>query len=132
METVVLLVRVLDSESGVVDLGSTPLVVPQFYALSNAIDGSVLSIRTGADLVCTVRLMTSDTNVPALGQLVKEDSTQRKSRSTSYSFTPVLSHQRVHLNYLNCRLKSNNSNDDCGLKLNTVYLQYETFFGSEC
>ncbi|KAG7232387.1 hypothetical protein INR49_008916, partial [Caranx melampygus] len=69
VETVVLLVRVLDSESSVMDLGSAPLVVPQFYGLSNAIDSSVLSIRTGANLVCTVRLMTSDTNVPALGQL---------------------------------------------------------------
>uniref|UniRef100_A0A8P4KJE7 Fras1 related extracellular matrix 1b n=1 Tax=Dicentrarchus labrax TaxID=13489 RepID=A0A8P4KJE7_DICLA len=62
-----------------VDLGSAPLVVPQFYGLSNAIDSSVLNIRTTADLVCIVRLMTTDTSVPALGQLVREeDSTQRK------------------------------------------------------
>ncbi|XP_070688078.1 FRAS1-related extracellular matrix protein 1b [Pempheris klunzingeri] len=83
LETLVLPVRVVDSGSGVVELGSAPLVVPQFYGLSNAIDGSVLKIQTTAELLCTVRLMTTDTNVPALGQLVREeDSTQRKGRET--------------------------------------------------
>lgn len=79
VEAVVLPVRVMDSDSGVVELGSTPLVVPQFYGLSNTIDSSILNIRTTADMVCIVRLMTTDTNVPALGQLVmEEDSKQRK------------------------------------------------------
>lgn len=83
VETVLLSVRVVDSGSGVVELGSAPLVVPEFYALSNTIDSSILNIRTAADLVCTVRLMTTDTGVPALGQLVREaDSTQRKGTST--------------------------------------------------
>ncbi|CAB1450533.1 unnamed protein product [Pleuronectes platessa] len=71
VETLVLLVRVLDSGSAV------------FYALSNAIDGSVLSIRTSGDLVCTVRLTTGATRVPALGQLVREeDAALRKGRET--------------------------------------------------
>ncbi|KAM7012171.1 LOW QUALITY PROTEIN: FRAS1-related extracellular matrix protein 1b [Tautogolabrus adspersus] len=84
VETVVLQVRVVDSGSRVVELGSAPLVVPQFYGLSNAIDSSVLNIRTTADLICIVRLMTTDTNVPALGQLVREEeSTQRKGRETA-------------------------------------------------
>ncbi|XP_040896305.1 FRAS1-related extracellular matrix protein 1b isoform X2 [Toxotes jaculatrix] len=83
VETVVLMVRVVDSGSGVVELGSAPLVVPQFYGLSNTINSSVLRITTTADLVCTIRLMSTDTNVPALGQLVREeDSTQRKGRET--------------------------------------------------
>ncbi|XP_071380336.1 FRAS1-related extracellular matrix protein 1b [Centroberyx affinis] len=83
MESVVLLVRVLESRSGLVELGSVPLVVPQFYGLSNTIDGSVLSIRTRPDLACTVRLMT-DTSAPSLGQLVtEEDSAQRKGREVA-------------------------------------------------
>ncbi|KAM4629862.1 FRAS1-related extracellular matrix protein 1b [Polymixia lowei] len=83
VETVVLTVRVVDPRSSLVELGSTPLVVPQFYGLSNAIDSTVLSIKSQADVACTVRLMTSDTSVPSLGQLVKEeDSTQRKGRET--------------------------------------------------
>lgn len=69
------------SESRVVELGSTPLVVPQFLGLSNAIDSSVLTIRTLGDLVCTVRLMNSDTNVPTVGRLVQEDTLQRKGMS---------------------------------------------------
>nr|XP_043900470.1 FRAS1-related extracellular matrix protein 1-like [Solea senegalensis] len=85
VETVVLPVRVLDSGPGVVELGSVPLVVPQFYALSNAIDGSVLRIATSDDVVCTVRLLTADANVPALGQLVREeeDAVLRKGRETA-------------------------------------------------
>uniref|UniRef100_A0A3Q3W4V2 C-type lectin domain-containing protein n=1 Tax=Mola mola TaxID=94237 RepID=A0A3Q3W4V2_MOLML len=79
VETVVLPVRVVDSDSDLVELGSTPLVVPHFHGLSNAIDSQVLNIRTTADRVCIIRLMTSDTSVPALGQLVREeDGAQRK------------------------------------------------------
>ncbi|XP_034738010.1 FRAS1-related extracellular matrix protein 1b, partial [Etheostoma cragini] len=84
VETLVLPVRVVDSGSGVVQLGSAPLVVPLFYGLSNTINASVLQIRTLADQVCTVRLMTGDVGVPALGQLVREeDATQRKGRGTA-------------------------------------------------
>uniref|UniRef100_A0A3Q3R891 FRAS1-related extracellular matrix protein N-terminal domain-containing protein n=1 Tax=Monopterus albus TaxID=43700 RepID=A0A3Q3R891_MONAL len=79
VEMVVLLVRVVDSGPGAVALGSAPLVVPQFYGLSNTIDSAVLNITTRADLLCTVRLITTDTSVPALGRLVtEEDSIQRK------------------------------------------------------
>uniref|UniRef100_A0A3P9DAJ5 Fras1 related extracellular matrix 1b n=1 Tax=Maylandia zebra TaxID=106582 RepID=A0A3P9DAJ5_9CICH len=84
VETVILRVRVVDSGAGVVALGSAPLVVPQFYGLSNAINGSVLNIRAAPDLVCTVRLLTADTSVPAAGRLVREeDSTQRKGRQAT-------------------------------------------------
>ncbi|TDH08959.1 hypothetical protein EPR50_G00103540 [Perca flavescens] len=84
VETLVLPVRVVDSVSGVVRLGSAPLVVPEFYGLSNAIDGSVLDIRAAPELVCSVRLMTGDIIVPALGQLVREeDAMQRKGRETA-------------------------------------------------
>uniref|UniRef100_A0A3B5APF7 FRAS1-related extracellular matrix protein 1-like n=1 Tax=Stegastes partitus TaxID=144197 RepID=A0A3B5APF7_9TELE len=72
VQTVVLKIRVLDSGSGVVELGSVPLVVPQFYSLSNAIDGSVLNIRTSG-LICSVRLINTDISVPAVGQLVREE-----------------------------------------------------------
>lgn len=73
METVVLPVRVVDSGSGLVVLGSTPLLVPQAYGLSNVIDTDVLKIQTRGDLICTVRLLDSDTGVPGLGQLVREE-----------------------------------------------------------
>ncbi|XP_028254832.1 FRAS1-related extracellular matrix protein 1b isoform X2 [Parambassis ranga] len=89
VETVVLVVRVVDSGSSVVELGSTPLVVPEFYGLSNPINGSVLNIRTTPDLVCTVRLMTTDISVPAVGRLVREEeSTQRKGRQAAAALCP--------------------------------------------
>lgn len=80
VQKMVLSVRVVESDAAVVQLGRSPLVVPQFYSLSNDIDSSVLIIRTRADLVCTVRLISTDTGFPALGQLVR-DSTQRKGTS---------------------------------------------------
>uniref|UniRef100_A0A4W5RFZ9 Fras1 related extracellular matrix 1b n=1 Tax=Hucho hucho TaxID=62062 RepID=A0A4W5RFZ9_9TELE len=73
VETVVLRMIVVEPESSLVELGSTPLVVPQFYGLSNAIDGGVLSIRSQPDVACTVRLLTPETSVPSLGQLVTEE-----------------------------------------------------------
>ncbi|XP_067085731.1 FRAS1-related extracellular matrix protein 1b [Osmerus mordax] len=96
METVRLRVVVVEPTDSLVELGSTPLVVPLFYGLSNAIDGSVLTIRSRPDVACTVRLMTSETSAPSLGQLVTEedshsqhasglqqhDSAQRKGRQT--------------------------------------------------
>uniref|UniRef100_A0A3P8UIS6 Fras1 related extracellular matrix 1b n=1 Tax=Cynoglossus semilaevis TaxID=244447 RepID=A0A3P8UIS6_CYNSE len=73
VEKVFVTVRVVDSGSGLVELGTAPLVVPYFYALSNAINNSVLHIRTRTATVCTVRLLTTDINAPALGQLVREE-----------------------------------------------------------
>lgn len=79
VETVVLTLRVVNSDSDLVELGSNPLVVPLFYGLSNAIDSQVLNIRTTADRVCIIRLMKGETSVPALGQLVREEEgAQRK------------------------------------------------------
>lgn len=73
VEMVVLRMIVVEPGSSLVELGSTPLVVPQFYGLSNAIDGGVLSIRSQPDVACTVRLLTPETSVPSLGQLVTEE-----------------------------------------------------------
>lgn len=85
METVMLSVRVVEPRNSLMELGSTPLVVPQYYGLSNVIDGSVLSISNPSDVACTIRLMTSETSVPSLGQLVTEgDSGQRKGKPCVY------------------------------------------------
>uniref|UniRef100_A0A3Q2YK90 Fras1 related extracellular matrix 1b n=1 Tax=Hippocampus comes TaxID=109280 RepID=A0A3Q2YK90_HIPCM len=57
VESVVLRVRVVDRSPRLADLGPTPLVVPDFYALSNAIDGSVVNIGGRDGAACTVRLL---------------------------------------------------------------------------
>lgn len=70
---VVLQVRVVDEGSGVVQQGSTPLVVSGFFGLSNPINSTVVSIRVPEDLVCTIRLMAAETQFPMAGRLVREE-----------------------------------------------------------
>ncbi|XP_075901306.1 FRAS1-related extracellular matrix protein 1b isoform X1 [Nelusetta ayraudi] len=72
VETVVLQVKVLAPPPGAVQLTGRPLLVPHFYGLSNPIDRSVLHLQPPPHLLCTVRLVTSDLVVPALGRLVRE------------------------------------------------------------
>lgn len=72
METVVLQVKVLAPPPGAVQLTGRPLLVPHFYGLSNPIDRSVLHLQPPPHLLCSVRLVTSDLVVPALGRLVRE------------------------------------------------------------
>ncbi|KAM9831469.1 FRAS1-related extracellular matrix protein 1b [Neosynchiropus ocellatus] len=83
VETVILPVKVLDSMSSLVKFGSTPLVVSQFFGLSNTINSSVLTIPAAVNLVCTVRVMTTDVNMPALGQLVTEEDAQTSGREAA-------------------------------------------------
>lgn len=85
VEKVFVTVRVVDSGSGLVELGTAPLVVPYFYTLSNAINNSVLHIRTRTATVCTVRLLTTDINAPALGQLVREEDTAQRKGVTPHT-----------------------------------------------
>lgn len=64
--------RVLAPPPGTIQLTGRPLLVPHFQGLSNPIDRSVLHLQPPPHLLCTVRLMTSDLAVPALGRLVQE------------------------------------------------------------
>ncbi|XP_037105169.1 FRAS1-related extracellular matrix protein 1b isoform X5 [Syngnathus acus] len=83
VETAVVRVRVVDRSPGLVDLGPTTLWVPNFYALSNAIDRSVVNIRSRHGAACTVRLVTA-AGVLTAGQLVREDDAlQRKGRDAA-------------------------------------------------
>ncbi|KAL2089664.1 hypothetical protein ACEWY4_014352 [Coilia grayii] len=96
IETLLLRVRVVESSSKLVEFGNVPLVVQEFYGLSNALNSRVLTFPTPPEVVCTVRLLTSETHAPMLGQLVTEDPAQadegrtvnagpRKGRQTSLS-----------------------------------------------
>ncbi|XP_066577018.1 FRAS1-related extracellular matrix protein 1a [Amia ocellicauda] len=76
METVtevfVLRVELTEPDCSVIKLGPRALEVPEFYGLSEALDGNTLSFhyerRPG--LECTVRINTHDAYLPAHGQLV--------------------------------------------------------------
>ncbi|XP_067886857.1 FRAS1-related extracellular matrix protein 1a [Heterodontus francisci] len=71
-ETFILNVRLLDSDCNIIQLGSTPLEVTEFYGLSNTIDKNVLTFvyDMAMNLDCTVRVATQETLLPAYGQLV--------------------------------------------------------------
>lgn len=64
-----------------IEFGKVPLVVPEFYGLSNTIDSSVLTFISEPDVICTVRLLTSEISVPMLGQVIKDDLPQRDQAS---------------------------------------------------
>ena len=70
LRTLVLTVRVLEGGSGLVQLGSAPLVVLGFYGWSEPINSSVLSINPPGGVACSVRLMTSQSELPSVGRLV--------------------------------------------------------------
>lgn len=73
VEVVLLKIDVVEPQRSLTELGNVPLVVSEFYSLSNAINSSVLTFKTQPDVSCTVRLLSSEINVPMLGQLVVED-----------------------------------------------------------
>ncbi len=73
VETVLLKIHVVEPQRSLAELGNVPLVVSEFYSLSNVINSSVLTFKTQPDVICTVRLLSSEINVPVLGQLVVED-----------------------------------------------------------
>uniref|UniRef100_A0A8C6SIF6 Fras1 related extracellular matrix 1b n=1 Tax=Neogobius melanostomus TaxID=47308 RepID=A0A8C6SIF6_9GOBI len=72
VQTVVLPVLVVEPVSPLVSF--TPLLVPVFLGLSNAIDASVLQIHSPPDQSCSVRLL--QVQVPTVGQLVTVDNAQ--------------------------------------------------------
>ncbi|KAJ8374811.1 hypothetical protein SKAU_G00053910 [Synaphobranchus kaupii] len=73
LETLLLRVRVVEPRNSIIQLGNLPLEVPEFYGLSNIIDSRVLTFQIWPEVICTVRLLTSETGAPALGQLVRDD-----------------------------------------------------------
>ncbi|XP_053368460.1 FRAS1-related extracellular matrix protein 1b [Clarias gariepinus] len=80
-ETFLLKVQVLEPQKSLIEFGKVPLVVSEFYGLSNTIDSSVLTFRSESDVICSVRLLTSEINVPMLGQVIKEDLAQKDQAS---------------------------------------------------
>ncbi|KAK3561937.1 hypothetical protein QTP86_019060, partial [Hemibagrus guttatus] len=80
-EMFLLKVQVLAAQRSLIEFGKVPLVVPEFYGLSNTIDNGVLTFISEPDVICTVRLLNSEISVPMLGQVVKEDLAQRDQAS---------------------------------------------------
>lgn len=65
-------IEIMDPDCNVVKLGPQTLEVPEFYGLSNMLDGNVMSFHYEhrPNIECTVRVTTLESGLPGHGQLV--------------------------------------------------------------
>ncbi|XP_036969222.1 FRAS1-related extracellular matrix protein 1a isoform X2 [Acanthopagrus latus] len=72
MEVFSLHVDIMEPECSIIKLGPKFLEVPEFYSLSDVVDGNVVSFHyeRRSSLECSIHLSGHDTHLPAHGQLV--------------------------------------------------------------
>uniref|UniRef100_A0A671UBT3 Fras1 related extracellular matrix 1a n=1 Tax=Sparus aurata TaxID=8175 RepID=A0A671UBT3_SPAAU len=72
MEVFSLHVDIMEPECSIIKLGPKSLEVPEFYGLSDVVDGNVVSFHyeRRSSLECSIHLSGHDTHLPAHGQLV--------------------------------------------------------------
>uniref|UniRef100_A0A3P9C444 Fras1 related extracellular matrix 1a n=1 Tax=Maylandia zebra TaxID=106582 RepID=A0A3P9C444_9CICH len=72
MEVFAIHVEIMEPECTIIRLGPKSLEVPEFYSLSNAVDGNVVSFHyeSRSSLDCSIHLNSHDTHLPTHGQLV--------------------------------------------------------------
>ncbi|KAJ0055746.1 hypothetical protein NL108_011334, partial [Boleophthalmus pectinirostris] len=72
IEVFTLHVEIIEPECSIIRLGPKSLEVPEFYSLSNPVDGNVVSFHyeRKSSLECTVQLSNHEHHLPAHGQLV--------------------------------------------------------------
>ncbi|XP_018549331.2 LOW QUALITY PROTEIN: FRAS1-related extracellular matrix protein 1a [Lates calcarifer] len=75
MEVFSLHVDIMEPDCSIIKLGPKSLEVPEFYGLSDAVDGNVVSFHyeRRSSLECSIHLSNHDTHLPAHGQLVTGD-----------------------------------------------------------
>jgi len=105
MEVFTLRVDIADPECSVIKLGPKSLEVPEFYGLSDVLDGNVVSFRyeRRSGLECSVQLGSQATPLPAHGRLVTGDPEEPTKRGDEpESFVPLrrqLGKKRRRRNY---------------------------------
>lgn len=82
-------VDVVQPDCSIIKLGPKSLKVPEFYSLSDTVDGNVVSFHyeKRSSLECSVFLSRQDTHFPARGQLVTgepEEATKRGDEPESF------------------------------------------------
>ncbi|XP_076828088.1 FRAS1-related extracellular matrix protein 1a isoform X2 [Brachyhypopomus gauderio] len=65
-------IEIMEPDCNIIKLGPKTLHVPEFYGLSNVLDGNVVSFHYEhrSNIECTVRVTTPESHLPAHGQLV--------------------------------------------------------------
>ncbi|KAJ8008243.1 hypothetical protein DPEC_G00102780 [Dallia pectoralis] len=85
-------VEVLEPDCNIIKLGPKSLAVPEFYGLSDVLDGNVLSFHYDrmTSLECSIRVNTLNTHLPAHGQLVTGEPVLLEARGDEpESFIPL-------------------------------------------
>lgn len=85
-------VDIMEPECSIIKLGPKSLEVSEFYGLSNAVDGNVVSFHyeKRPSLECSIHLSSHDTHLPAHGQLVTGEPEQATKRGDEpESFIPL-------------------------------------------
>uniref|UniRef100_A0AAY4DSI7 FRAS1-related extracellular matrix protein 1 n=1 Tax=Denticeps clupeoides TaxID=299321 RepID=A0AAY4DSI7_9TELE len=92
-ETFYLHVKILEPDCNIIDLGPKNMEVPEFYGLSNVLDGNVMSFNyeRRTNLECNIQIITLDTHLPVHGQLVTGEPDKLEARGDEpESFVPLL------------------------------------------
>ncbi|XP_061486151.1 FRAS1-related extracellular matrix protein 1 isoform X3 [Rhineura floridana] len=81
-EIVPLLVKILEPDCNIIKMSSSALEVPEFHGLSNVIDKNTITLdyNKKMNVECTISLISSETFLPAHGQLVTGESKEAKPR----------------------------------------------------
>ncbi|XP_056096314.1 FRAS1-related extracellular matrix protein 1a isoform X1 [Rhinichthys klamathensis goyatoka] len=109
-------VEIMDPDCNVIRFGSQSLEVPEFYGLSNILDGNVVSFHYEHrhNIECTVQMTTLETHLPVHGQLVtgEPDKPEGPRGDEPDSFVPLR-------RQLDNKARAHCKSDDClkGLKL---------------
>ncbi|XP_074518325.1 FRAS1-related extracellular matrix protein 1a isoform X2 [Halichoeres trimaculatus] len=82
-------IDITEPDCSIIKLGPKPLQVPEFYGLSDVVDGNVVSFsyERRSSLECSIHLSNHDTHLPAHGQLVTgepEKATKRGDEPESF------------------------------------------------
>ncbi|XP_015200443.2 FRAS1-related extracellular matrix protein 1a isoform X2 [Lepisosteus oculatus] len=91
-EVFLLRVELTRPDCNIIKLGPKSLEVPEFYSLSDTLDGNVVSFHYDPrpNLECTVRVATQETHLPAHGQLVIGEPELVEPRGDEpHSFVPI-------------------------------------------
>lgn len=84
--------EVMEPDCNIIKLGPKSLVVPEFYGLSDTLDGNVVSFHYErmTSLECNIRVNTHETHLPGHGQLVIGEPDQLEARGDEpESFIPL-------------------------------------------
>ena len=89
MEIFSLHVDIMEPDCNIIKLGPKPLLVPEFYGLSDAVDGNVVSFHyeKKSSIECSIHISGHDSHLPAHGQLVTgepEKATKRGDEPESF------------------------------------------------